>query len=118
MFRIRFGKARGLLVHAVVHHGRHQQVRDAGRRLARAEAQEGLLRHPLAGDAQGRKDPGHRDRGRALDVVIEAAHLVPVVPEQPEGVVVGEVLELDDDSGERLLGGLDELVNEVVERGA
>ena len=40
--------------------------------------------------------PGTRHAGRALDVVIEGAVLVAVLLQEPEGVVVAEVLELDE----------------------
>jgi len=84
---------------ALVDHRLDQQVGDAGGRLAGAEAHEGLLRQRLAGDAQRREDAGHRHRGGALDVVVEAADAVAVLLQQGEGVVVGEVLELHHDAG-------------------
>ena len=52
-------------------------------------------RKRAAGDAQRREDAGQRDRRGALDVVVEGADAVAVLLQQPERVVVGEVLELD-----------------------
>ena len=67
-----------------------------------------------AGDAQRANQPGHGHAGRALDVVVEDADAVAVLLKQAEGVVVGEVLELDHGVGEALLDGGDEFVDQVV----
>src|SRR3954447_22467113 len=67
-----------------------------------------------ARDPQGRQDAGKGDRGRALDVVVEHADPVAIAAQQPEGGMVGEVLELDDDSWEDLHSRTDELFHEFV----
>ena len=72
------------------------------RRLARAEEHDPLRANVAAGDAQRREQARQRDRGRALDVVVEHADAVAVLREQPERVLVGEVLELDQHAGQEL----------------
>ena len=92
-------------------HRRDDEIGDAGRRLAGAEKEQALAVERLAGDAQRRVDAGERDRGGALDVVVERADAVAVLLQQAERVVVGEVLELDDDAGEDRARRGDELVD-------
>src|SRR4051812_38220967 len=82
---------------------------------ARAERQDDLVAQVLAGDAQRREQTRERHRRGALDVVVEAAHPIAVALQDAEGVHVGEVLELDQDAREHLVGGGDELVDERVE---
>ena len=48
------------------------------------------------GGLESRQHARHRHAGRALDVVVEGAVLVAVLLQEPEGVVVAEVLELDE----------------------
>jgi len=56
---------------------------------------EGVLAQFCLGDAQRGEESSDGDRGSALDVVVEGAILVAVFLEEAEGVVVAEVLELD-----------------------
>ena len=55
-----------------------------------------------------------RDRRGALDVVVEGADAVAILLQQAEGVVVGEVLELDHHAGKDLRGRADELLDQLV----
>ena len=68
----------------------------------------------LAGDAQRREDARERDRGGALDVVVERGNALAVFLEQPECVVVREILELDHDAGKHFARCRDELLHELV----
>ncbi len=99
-------------------HRRDGQVGDAGRGLAGAHEQDLLVGELAAGDAQRRDDARERHRRGALDVVVERADALAVPLQQPERVVVGEVLELHDDAGEDLLRRRDEFVDQLVVRGA
>ena len=72
-----------------------------------------MVAHRRSCHAGRPEEPGHRDRGGALDVVVEAADPVPVALEQGDRGLVGEVLELDARAGEDLLHSLDELIDEV-----
>ena len=115
-FRIDHPAARacGGCVGPVLDHGVHEQVRDARGRFAGAEAQERLLGHRLARDAQRGQDAGDGHRSRALDVVVEAAHPVAVTAQQAERVVIGEVLELHDHARKHFLRGGDEFLDQFV----
>lgn len=67
------------------------------------------------GHAQGGENPGQSDRGGALDVVVEAAVVVPVPVEDVEGRGVPKVLELDEAVGPvALLHGVHELLHQLV----
>ena len=59
-------------------------------------------------------DAGHRDRGRALDVVVEAGHAVAEVVQDAQRVGSLEVLPLDDAAGPDLLDALHEGLDELV----
>ena len=111
------GEARGgdlLLPGSFLAHRRRQQVRDAGAGLARAEQEHALVADALPGEAQRGQDPRDGDARRALDVVVEAGDPVLVALEQPEGVVLVEVLPLHDGAGEDLGDRLHERLDEVV----
>ncbi len=98
-------------IHAVPHHGRHDEIGDADAGLASAQEHECLVREASAGDAAGAQQAGQRDRRGALDVVVEAADAVPVLPQEAKRVLGREVLELDKRFGEDLLRAEDELVH-------
>ena len=66
------------------------------------------------GLAQPGQHGGQGDRGRALDVVVERAQPVAVAIEQQVGVVLGEVLPLQQHVREDLHHGLDEGLDERV----
>ena len=110
--------ARGDRIRALGDHRRDDQVGDPGGRLAGAEKEQALTVERSAGDAQRGVQPGERDRCGALDVVVEGADPVAVFLQQAERVVVGEVLELDDDARKDLARGGDELVDQRVVVGA
>ena len=78
-------------------HRRHQQAGDAAAGGAGAEDGDALLGQRHAGHADGRQQRAGRDRGRALDVVVEGAEPVAIALEQPRGVRLGEVLPLQQD---------------------
>jgi hypothetical protein len=96
------------------HHRGHGEVRDARGGFAGAQEQEPLILQGAARHAERREQARQRHRGRALDVVVEGGDLVLIFPQQAERVLVGEVLELDDDAGEDALGGGHELVHQRV----
>ena len=60
------------------------------------------------------EDPGQRDRGGALDVVVVGADLVPVARQDRHRVDVGEILPLQAAFRKQLLHRLYELVDEGV----
>ena len=110
--------ARGLRRQSVVDHRRAQQVRDAGGSFTGAEAQDRLVRHAFAGDPQSGEHSSDSHGGGSLYIVVEAAHLLPIAAQQPERIVIGEVLELHDDTGKHVLRGGDEFLEEFVVRRA
>ena len=75
-------------------HRGEQQARDAAAGRARAEDGDALLGQRHAGDRDRRQQRAGRDRGGALDVVVERAQPVAIALEQPRGVGLGEVLPL------------------------
>ena len=99
-------------IHALPRHRLADQLGDAGRGRARAEEQEPLIGELLSGDAQRGEDPGQRDAGGALDVVVEGADLVAIARQDRDGVDVGEVLPLDAAFRVELLHRRHELVDE------
>src|SRR5438045_5164497 len=72
--------------------------------------------HP--GDALRGEDAGERDRGGALDIVIEGADLVAVARQDRDRVVVGKVLPLDAAFRIERLHRIDELVDKLHVLGA
>ena len=69
---------------------------DADGSLARPLEEEGVVSQlPPAGPESG-QDASQGHAGRALDVVIEGAVLVAVLLQEPERVLVAEILELDE----------------------
>jgi hypothetical protein len=88
--------------HAGVTHRDPQQAPDADPGGTRPDQHDPLIGERPAGDAQ----PGQHARddhgGRALDVVIEARNAVAVSIQETEGVVLLEVLELDETAGPHL----------------
>ena len=95
-------------------HDRLGQPGDPNARRPRPEEDQPLAGERLAAVPQRGQDPAGHDRGRALDVIVEAGDPVPVAVEQPERVVLLEVLPLHDGAGidlaDRLNEGLDERV--------
>ncbi len=71
------------------------------------------IREPQAGDAGRRVHAGQGDGGRALDVVVEAQHALPVLVQQRVRVGRQEILELDQRIGIARLHGGHELVDEI-----
>ena len=76
--------------------------------------EEALIGKLLLRDAKSGVDARDGHGSRALDVVIEAEDLVLVAFEKVEGVVVAEVLELDEDVGPAAAGFGDEFLDEFV----
>jgi hypothetical protein len=72
----------------------------------------------LTAQPQCGEDSRDHDSGRALDVVVEARHLVPVPFEQAQGVVLLEVLPLQEGVGITLFDRLHERGDERVVGGA
>ena len=105
---------RRFFVESLRSHRRRHEVGDAGRCLARAEKQHGLLVNLLAGDAQRGEESRERHGRGALDIIVEHAGAIAVFLEQPERILVGEVLELDDHAREHLLRGGHEFLDQVI----
>ena len=103
-----------MLVETLRNHRCRDEIGDARRRFAGAEKQDRLVLNILAGDAQRRKHAGQCDRRGALDVVVEHACAIAIFLKQPECVLIGEVLELDDHARKHLLCGGHEFVHELV----
>ena len=97
-----------------LHHSLKQQLRDAAAGRAGAEDRDALLGQRHAGHLDGGEQRAGRDRGGALDVVVEGAEPVAIAVEQPRRVVLGEVLPLQQHVGPALCDGADELLDEVV----
>ena len=95
-------------------HRRDHEIGNADSGFAGAEEQQPLEGERAAGDPQRRVQTRQRHCGGALDVVVEGADAITVALQQAKGVVVREVLELDDGAREDLAGGADELVDEFV----
>ena len=76
-----------------------------------------LIAQLAAGHPQGAQDPREGHAGRALDVVVVAAHPVPVARQQAHGIDAGPVLEVDAAARKDLLDRLHELLDELVELG-
>ena len=93
-------------------HRQADQLGDTGRCGARTEEQEALIGELLSSDAQRGDDPGQRNAGGALDVVVEGADLVAIARQDRDGVEVGEVLPLDAAFRVELLHRRHELINE------
>ena len=111
-------QARLMLFQTLRHHGRDHEIGDARRRLARAEEENLLVGQLAAGHAQRREDAGERHGGRALDVVVERRDEAAVLVQHPEGIVVGEILELDHHAGKDALRRNDEFIHQLIVRGA
>ena len=107
-------RSRRRLAHALAARRRHEQVADAGARLAGAQEQQPLLREPRARQAQRGEHAGERDGRRALDVVVERAYALAVLLQDAKGVLVPEVLPLDQRLREAHTHRLHELVHELV----
>ena len=80
-----------------------QQARDADAGGAGAREHEAQLGDGPAQPPGGGVDAGHGDAGGALDVVVEAGHLVAEAIEDAQRVGSLEVLPLDDAAGPDLL---------------
>ena len=87
------------LAQPFLHHRRHDQVADADAGLAGAVEEEFVVAQAAAGQTQRRVETGQHHAGCTLNVVVEGADAIAVVVQQPEGVGVAEVLELDDGRG-------------------
>jgi hypothetical protein len=84
----------------------HVEIGDAGAGLARAEEEQiRWSAQRTAGEAQAGDHAGQGDRGRALDVVVEARQPLTGSGQQAEGVRVAEVLPLQQRLGENRGGG-------------
>ena len=83
-----------------------------------AEEDQPLRGDWLAAVPQGGQDAGHHHGRGSLDVVVEAGQRGPVPVEQPDRVVLLEVLPLQDRVGEGVADRPDERVDEAVVVGA
>ncbi len=71
-------------------------------------------RRGLTGDAHGGVEAGERNRGRALDVVVEGAGAIAVARQEVDGVVGRKVLELQHRRREHLGDRGDELLHQRI----
>ena len=92
----RLGKAR-------LAHREPQQPPDPHTRRPGPDEQDPGIRQRSPGGPERGHDPGDHDRRRALDVVVERRHAVLVAVEDAQGVLLFEVLELDEAAGPDLL---------------
>ena len=104
--------------HSHIGHLGAQQSSDADPRGTGADQQDPLRRHRSPEVAQGGEHAGQHDRRRALHVVVERRHPIPVPVEDAEGVVLLEVLPLDDAARPGLLHARHEGVDQRVVLGA
>ncbi len=93
---------------------RLEEPRDADARRPCSEENHALVGKLLAPMPQGGEDAAADDPGGSLNVVVEAGQAVAVVVEQPDGVVLLEVLPLQQRVGVDLLDRLHEPVDEGV----
>jgi hypothetical protein len=77
-----------------------------------------LLAKRHAGDVDRAEDSADGDGGGALDVVVEAAQLVPIMRQQPVGVANRKILPVQQYVRPARAHGIDERGNEVVVGGA
>jgi len=103
---------------SLVGHRVSQQPGDPDPGSARSGKHEPGVGEAAAGRPQRGDDAGQDDRGRALDIVVERRRARPVPVEDPECVLLLEVLPLDQTAWPDLLDPLDEGLDELVVRGA
>ncbi len=94
-------------------HLRHDLLGDAAAGAACAEESDSLLGELGTGGLAGGDQAAQRHRRSALNVVVEAAELVLVAIEQRHGVVLGEILKLQQDIGPAALDRLNEGIDEL-----
>ena len=87
---------------------------DAGAGRSGAEDADALVCQQTATRTDGCLDRRQRDRGRALDVIVETENAFPMPVEQSGRVVLGEVLPLQKDVRPPSLHLVDELLEERV----
>ena len=80
---------------ALLDHRGDELLGDPAARRAGAEDRDGVVAERPAGDGHRGEQGAGGHGGRALDVVVERAELVAVALEQAVGVVLGEVLPLE-----------------------
>ena len=110
-----------VLVHLAVRHARRterhpEQPGDADARGSGAHDDHADLLERLVRTARSGEHTGQDDGGRALDVIVEGRQAVPVPIEESEGIVLLEVLELDEAAGPHLVHAGDECLHQLVVR--
>ena len=108
------GGPQRLAGHALAAQRALEEPGDPDPRGAGARDHQALVGQLAAGGPGSGEDPGHRDRRRALDVVVEGRQLLPVALQQAESVPLLEVLPLQEGLGEALLHRPHELVHHRV----
>ena len=103
---------------AVGRHRPHDLLADPDARRPGAEHHHHLVAQPRPGGRCPRGQRGQDHGSSALDVVVEAEQLVAVALQDRQGVRGGEVLPLQQHTGQFGAHGLDEPVDEVVVAGA
>src|SRR5262249_61262694 len=88
----RLGLAEG---QALLHRGGGDKAGEADGGGTGAEEEDALVAELAACDLEGGDQSGERHAGSALDVVVVAAHLVPVSRQQVDRVAARPVLEVD-----------------------
>ena len=107
-------RPRFLFRQALFHQRRSEQLAGAQPSLTRAEKEKTLILELTAGNAHGGEDARNRDRGGALNIIIEAAYLIAILLQKPEGVAVAEILELNHGAREDLLHREDKLLDHII----
>jgi hypothetical protein len=100
--------------YALLTHRGDDQVGKADGGGAGAEKEDSLLLELAPGNLERVDPPRQGDAGRALNIVVVAAHLVAVAGEQSDCIGPGPVLEVDTAVRENLLNRLHELIHEGV----
>ena len=94
-------------------HLRHDLLGNAATGAARPEEGNPLLGELGAGGLAGGDQAAQRHRRGTLNIVVEAAELVLVAVEQWHGVVLGEILKLQQDVGPAALDRLNEGIDKL-----
>src|SRR6266446_7058476 len=107
------GFSRPLLNHRI-----HHQVSDSLFCLTRADKEESLIDERALDESQSRAQPGQRNGGCALDVIIEHAHLVAILIQHAKSSPIAETFKLDQGLWKHFLNSSHQLVNQIIVSGA
>lgn len=94
--------------------GGNQHAGNTCARRTSADDTKHLIGDRTAGASNSRPHGGKRNRCCSFDVIVEAQQPIPVSMHEPGCVVLGEVLPLQQNSGESANKRIDKLLHEVV----